>query len=766
MKKFTKIISSILLIIIVFSLLTGISYYLYVTKEISLSEENLGYKDSTVNIYSLNNELISKSEYTDSYVNYELIPKNLSEAFVAIEDKRFYKHKGIDIIRIFGAMLNNIKSKNLSEGASTITQQLIKNTHLTAEKSLKRKTQEISLALELEKKYSKQEILEMYLNVIYFGNGIYGVQNASERFFNKDCISLSLSECAMLAGIVKNPSKYSPVINYENSIQRRNLVLNYMEEQDMINSEQLNKAIAEYIHITYKPLSNSEIRPYVKNSIRQAADILGIEYNDILKNNYSIYTYMDYNTQQIIADKIYSQEYYKPNSQGIMPDGMALLCDNETSGILGYCSTSPYLVYDIVRQPGSAIKPLSVYVPALEHNIISPATPILDELTTFDDYTPKNYGDKYYGWVSAREALAKSLNVPAVKILSYVGNDRALDYLNKLGFDTVNEDSSLALALGGTKNGTTLIEMAAAYKTLANNGYYKDLSFIREIKDSNGTIIYKHDDKSIKVINDDNAYLITDMLKSVVSNGTASKLNTLGYEIAAKTGTVSSSDSNYNSDAWSISYTNKNTLAVWLGNISNKKESLLDKSITGGAYPTMMARDIYNDFYNDYKPEGFVRPDTIVTIELDKISLEKDHSLMLAGDLTPEEYRFEEIFSINNVPKEFTKYYNIPIIEDLDIYLDGRNPVITFYASSHVNYYIEREFLYNVELVEQISEKQGKIMIVDDDAPRNKLIKYTITPKIIINEKEIYGTPKSINIFTRKNRKTLNEDMDNYNIDW
>ncbi|MGI6701565.1 MAG: transglycosylase domain-containing protein [Christensenellales bacterium] len=739
MKKLIKFTSLILIIIAVSVLIYGVSYYLVITKDLSLSESNLGFGDNTIDIFNLNDEPVNKSEYADTYVTIDNISDDLKNAFISIEDKRFYKHKGVDVIRVLGALKNNIKARRVVEGASTISQQLIKNTHLNSERSISRKIQEAKLAINLEKNYSKDEILEMYLNNIYFGSGIYGVENASQRFFDKSSGSLTLSECAMLAGIVKNPSKYSPVTNYNNSLKRRNLVLELMEEQDMIDSLACENAQNESIEIKFLPLNKSETRPYIKNSIRQAADLLNISRNELISGDYRIYTYLDADIQHILADRVFNCEYYKSNINGNFPDGMGIIADNKTGGIIAYASTTPYQVFDIRRQPGSAIKPLAVYAPALEYNVITPATQILDEFTSFDNYKPHNYNNAYHGWVSARTALMKSLNVPSVKIMTYLGADRALDFIEKIGFNTNGEDSSLSLALGGTRNGATLCEMTSAYMALANSGNFNNISFIRKITDKAGNVLYEHNSNSSKVLSDENAYLITDMLMDTAKLGTASKLKSLDFQVASKTGTVAYSDSNFNTDAWSVSYTTAHTLCLWQGNISNNRDGMLDKGITGGSYPTMMTRDILREVYRYNKPVNFTVPEGIIEVELDTVALENEHLLMLAGEMTPDEYRVKEKFSCSNCPKEVSMYFSKPAVEGLSIEINEQKPVITFNARAYISYTIERNTPFERSVIAEINSKDGQVNFIDGEAPSNSMISYTVYPKIIINGNEILG---------------------------
>lgn len=748
MKKFLKVFTLIIVVISIMSLLGAGSYYFTITKNIVLSENSLGLNSTSVNIYNLNNQLINKSEYTDSYINFVDIPQNLINAFISIEDKRFYKHNGIDYYRIIGATVNNIKAMSIKEGASTISQQLIKNTHLSGEKSINRKIQEAKLSRDLEKNHTKDEIIEMYLNAIYFGSGIYGVETAAQRFLNKNCKDLTLSECALLAGIVKNPSKYSPVNNYENSINRRNIVLSQMLEQNYIKPSEEQLAKDENINITFMPVNNSPIKPYVKNVLRQASIVLNMNTNDIIAQNYSIYTYLDDRVQNNLADKIYNGDYYLENDKGMLPDGMGIIVDNYSSGIIAFCSSSPYTAYDIKRQPGSAIKPIAVYAPALEYGIISPATHILDEKTSFGNYNPSNYNDKYYGWVSARDALARSLNIPAVKVLSYIGQDKALNFISQLGFDIKNEDAGLALALGGTHNGVNMLQMASAYSSIASNGTYNDISFIKEIKDSYGNLIYSHNLINKQVITKENSYLLTNMLESVASYGTANKLSILNYPVSAKTGTVASSDKNYNSDAWSMSYTKEHTVGIWMGNTSNNSDKMLSKSVTGGGYPTMIARDVYYNLYYNKYPEQFTCPSGVKYVEIDKISLEKDHTLKLASTFTPEKYRIKDIFNINNIPKEISDYFTAPNVENFNIEINDNQALIKFDTQEYVTYDIYRIINSEKELIHTVTSKGEEYEFIDEIEDKSMFISYVIYPKIIIEDIDIIGLPsRTITIY-------------------
>jgi penicillin-binding protein 2A len=730
MKKFIKIVSILSVIVLVIAISGGVIYYFASTAGLNLSEAELGYKETSVSILDGAGQTVNKSDYTDAYVELNSIPVNLQNAFISIEDKRFYKHNGLDYVRIAGAMISNIKTGELKEGASTISQQLIKNTHLSSEKSFSRKLKEARLAMELEKKYNKEEILEMYLNVIYFGNSVYGVENAAERFYGKSSSDLTLSECALLAGIVKNPAKYSPVKNYENSIERRNLVLGLMLKQNLISEAEYEVAISETVAINYNPLNRTYLNSYLKNALIEAAGILNITVSELKRSDYTVITYMDAEIQNEVSNRVYNREYFKANNYGNLPDCAALLADNETRGIIAYCSTFPYSVYDVKRQPGSAIKPLAVYAPALDNGIISPATQIFDEKTDFGGYSPSNYNDVYYGWVSARTALAHSLNVPAVKTFSYLGTDKALGYLNALGFNTENEDSSLSIALGGTRNGATMLQMTAGYMALANGGKYGGISFVQEIKDSAGKTVYSHSDSLNRVFKQATSALITDMLITTAESGTASKLSYLGIDVAAKTGTVAASDKGYNTDAWSLSYTTENTLSVWQGASGMGTEYLLDSGVTGGSYPTMLARDIYRDLYRGDSPEDFIYPEDVIMLDIDKKSLEEEHLLKLTDEFAPDEYRVPELFSIEYAPKEYAENKYFSELNDLEGRINNGTPELTFTAEKGIIYTIEREIRGKEEKIDEISG-EGAVFYRDESAQTDAIIKYTVTPCVI-----------------------------------
>ena len=523
-------------------------------------------------------------------VNIEDIPKYTKNAFIAIEDKRFYEHNGIDLMRIGGAIVQNIKDGKYSEGASTITQQLIKNTMLDSEKTFKRKFTEAALAQKLEQSWTKDQILEAYLNKIYFGNNLYGISAASKFYFNKKVSNLTLKESAILASIINAPSLYEPTKNFDNCMKRTQIVLNTMKDQKMISDEEYTLAINEPINITQTRSFDIADNSYEMQAIKEAQNILECDTQTLLKGNFKIKTYQDRNLQDTLTDMINNENYYSNNSNDMTYDGMSIIADNEQKSIVAYGCKSDKDLTNIQRQPGSIIKPIICYAPAIESGILTHDSLILDEKINIDGYSPSNYNDKYYGWVTADFAMQKSLNSPAIKLMEYVGIDNCKNFASKLGITFNQNDQGYALALGGFTDGVSLMQLSTAYSSFATNGNYNELKFISEIYDKNDKLIYKRKLINISVMSENTATEITSMLKDTAKTGTAKRL--YGLDLASKTGTVASTlDSSKNTDAYNISYNDKYLIAVWFGN-TNGENGLLESNVNGGTYPTIFVQNV------------------------------------------------------------------------------------------------------------------------------------------------------------------------------
>ena len=580
-------------------------------------------------------------------------------AFISAEDARFFEHEGVDIIRIAGAIVADIKAGSYVQGASTISQQLIKLSHLTSEKTISRKSEEAALAYEMERQYSKEDILEMYLNYVYFGGGYYGIEAAAKGYFGVHASDLTLDQSAMLAGILKSPSGYAPHINYAASINRRNNILRLMRDYGYITDDEKKQASARRPTILHD--KNEEYSGYYTDAVtKSAAALMGITVDELIRGGYSIYSAMDSDIQH------YCEEMFKNGELFPAEDSEAAIVVLEPStgmvvAMVGGRSYTGGISFnratDIRRQPGSVIKPVIAYAPAFEYLNYTAADMILDEETTFADYTPSNYGNKYYGWVTVREAVTKSLNVPAVKTLSAVGVYRAKDFAKRCGIEFDDKDDSLALALGGFTYGVSPLQIAGAYSCFASGGIYNTPTLIKKITDRNGLTVYEYRQDSRRVMSEANAYILTSMLKSVVTEGTGHRLNTLDIPIAGKTGTVGLA--NGNRDAWMAGYTPEYTAVVWQGYDSDRL-GLLPSSATGGTYPALMLYELFNHIYPDGRSGDFEKPESVKQYSIDAKTLKKQHKAVLANAMTPQSSRVTEYFTEETAPEDVSGYWAVP----------------------------------------------------------------------------------------------------------
>ena len=587
------------------------------------------------------------------FTKIESVPRQTIDAFISIEDKRFYSHNGIDYQRILSAIKNDIISRSFREGASTISQQLIKNTHLSSDKNISRKIQEMRIARALERQFSKEEILEMYLNILYFGNNIYGIGSASEIMFKKNVSELNLAESALLAGIINNPSRYNPLTNPEQSILRRNLVLTEMYKLNKINKTELEAAKAAKIN-TMSVIKHKN--HYIDAALNQAASILYCDEADLYRKNISIGTSFDAHIQQVINEIL---------AKARIPDGLGtqiLVMSNASGEILSLSGLGATAgLASLRRQPGSTVKPVISYAPALEKRLAYPALPILDEKIDFSGYSPSNYRNKYAHWTTVEDALAQSSNVCAAKLLEMSGVEYAKTFAIKLGYDFGKNDTGLPLALGGMEKGLTLRQIANAYQAFANDGNYIKSSFVRYIKDSSGKLLYEQKMKETRAMSDETAYFINKMLGKCAKEGTGKLLNGCIKNICAKTGTVG--DENGNTDAYCIAYTPEFTVAVWIGS----KNSTEPHKITGGGLPASIARSILLSI-NPKNSQGFPRPNSIKTVELNRNEFNENHRLVLADKNTAPRYRKSAEFP-ENFPLQKQLTHTAPIVPASPIFV-------------------------------------------------------------------------------------------------
>ena len=617
--------------------------------------------DRTSIIYDGQSDMVTRLHGVQdrTWVSISELQPSTVYAFISAEDARFFEHEGVDIIRIAGAIVADIKAGSYVQGASTISQQLIKLSHLTSEKTISRKAEEAALAYEMERQYSKEDILEMYLNYVYFGGGYYGIEAAAKGYFGVHASDLTLDQSAMLAGILKSPSGYAPHINYAASINRRNNILRLMRDYGYITDDEKKQASAGRPTILHD--KREEYSGYYTDAVtKSAAALMGITVDELIRGGYSIYSAMDSDIQH------YCEEMFKNGELFPAEDSEAAIVVLEPStgmvvAMVGGRSYTGGISFnratDIRRQPGSVIKPVIAYAPAFEYLNYTAADMILDEETTFADYTPSNYGNKYYGWVTVREAVTKSLNVPAVKTLSAVGVYRAKDFAKRCGIEFDDKDDSLALALGGFTYGVSPLQIAGAYSCFASGGIYNTPTLIKKITDRNGLTVYEYRQDSRRVMSEANAYILTSMLKSVVTEGTGHRLNTLDIPIAGKTGTVGLA--NGNRDAWMAGYTPEYTAVVWQGYDSDRL-GLLPSSATGGTYPALMLYELFNHIYPDGRSGDFEKPESVKQYSIDAKTLKKQHKAVLANAMTPQSSRVTEYFTEETAPKDVSGYWAVP----------------------------------------------------------------------------------------------------------
>ncbi len=762
--KITLIIVGIILILSSLFIAIFINNIMGINK-VKFDKEKLMTINQEVVIYDKNNEKLDNNITDKTVVSVEDLSSNTINAFISIEDKQFFKHKGLNYKRIAKAMVNNIKSKSFKEGASTISQQLIKNTHLSNEKTIKRKLKEMLLTKKLEKELSKKDILESYLNIIYFGENSYGIEKASKTYFGKSATELTLAESATLAGIIKSPYKYSPIYNKQNCIDRRNLVLKEMLKDKKITNAQYEDAInTELCVIDNKDIDNKN-NLYIRATLNEAQELLNLSEKDIRIKGLKIYSYLDEDIQENLYNVAQNTDNYHINSYGNTNDSLLVIIDNENYGVSGFYGKSDYDLVDFARQPGSAIKPILVYAPALENGLISPQTLINDEPINYDGYSPNNVGNSYHGYVSIEKSICDSLNIPSVKVLDMVGIDNAKELANKFGIKFDKNDNGLALALGGFTKGVNLKDLTNAYLPFVNDGKYDKARFIKKIVDADGKTLYEHITNSTQVIGTDTAYLMTDMLKTACHNGTSRKLSSLNYDVAGKTGTVAIKGTNNNTDAYSIAYTTKHTMGVWIGNYSNAPEYVLEGKNNGGTYATGMIKQCFTTLYKNDIPSNFIMPDSVEEIEIDNKEYEDNHRIMLASANCPERYKTKIKVSkrYNNYDK--SKLFDELKVDNFDVKIENNNCLITFNAEDYLKYQIIKLEDGKSKVIKEISNKSDNITYYDTNLPDSKKISYYI--KISTIDDNVNGVSETLTILTPKKEKKYDNAISKAdNLSW
>jgi penicillin-binding protein 1A len=586
-KKLSTLFTIFMGVIVVVLLMTvggTVAYYAF-TLDLPGIDALKDYRPSIASrVYDNNNQLIDEFFLEDrKLVRINEVPKMVIHAFVAAEDSRFYEHQGVDMLGIFRAVLKNFEAGHIVQGASTITQQVAKMMYLSPEKKYTRKLKEAILAYKIDKYLNKDEILNLYLNQIYLGHGTYGIESAALGYFGKSAKDLKLQEAALLAGLPKAPSTYSPFLHYEKAKQRQIYVLTRMMEDGYISKEEMEKASAA-------PLKLRPIRPkdkvaayFVENVRRYVQEKYGADV--LYKEGLSIYTTLDLNAQKYASEamekglkELEEREKYQPG----LVQGALFCMDVKTGAIRAMVGGRDFNKSEFNRatqsrrQPGSAFKPI-IYTAAFDKGL-TPATVFVDSPISLEDpsqeggvWKPKNFDEKFMGPITMRTALILSRNVVTVKILQEIGVDYVVSYAANMGI-TSPLVRTLSLALG--VSGVTLQELVSAYSVLANQGIKVTPYFIKKIVDRTGNVFEETKVQSEQVIDPRIAFITTHVMQDVVTRGTGTLVRGIGRPVAAKTGTT-----NDNRDAWFIGATPSLITGVWVG---FDQEMTLGKQEVGG----------------------------------------------------------------------------------------------------------------------------------------------------------------------------------------
>ena len=624
--------------------------YASTTKPLSIGDLTSAEKSQTSFVYDIENNVIAKltgAENVDRiYVSYSDIKDTyIDEAIISIEDERFREHSGIDIKRVGSALISAIANGgSATHGGSTITQQTVKLISGQDEHSTSRKVQEWFSAMQLEQNLTKDEILELYINLAPMGNNYVGVQAAAMNYFGKNASELTLPECALIAGLPKSPSYYNPMreSGRRNAQRRQRMILGKMYELGYITEQEYNDALNTELEFKQRSTDRtSAINSYfceyaISEVIGDIAEARGISRtlaaSMVYNRGYHIYTTLEPNTQAILDEAFKDPDLFQTDPDRIAdypekPNGSMVVINNATGAIAamagGYGEKTMNLTLNRAvsthRNPGSSIKPLIDYGPAFELGLIAPSSIRYDEPKHLDPTRPDaewpvNYSRTYSGAVTMRTALTTSLNTIAVELWTEVGGETALWYLKQVGIDRTSEGAYPSQAVGGFSKGMTTLEMAGAYHTFAAGGTYTEPFAYTQVLDSEGNVVIKSDPISYRVYSEETCFFISDMLKSVVNNSTPSDWGSgqlTSYDggvidTAGKTGTTSD-----NIDKWFVGFTPYYTAAVWYGYDNRLRQTEIPQNDWGNAVKIWLWC-MYN-IHDGLPSASFYKPDTIIT---------------------------------------------------------------------------------------------------------------------------------------------------------
>lgn len=738
MTKALKIIAIIILSIAAIIAALFATYFI-ITKDAKLDADRLVGAGQNIVITDGDGNEITDASLTakKQSVSLENLNEHTVNAFIASEDRTFFKHNGLNYKRMLKALFKNITTASFKEGASTISQQLIKNTHLSNDKTIKRKLNEIRLTKQLEKKYGKNEILEMYLNTIYFGHSCYGLQSAAHFYFDKKAENLTLNESATLVGLLTSPNNYSPFKNPDKCLKRRNTVLNAMLECKYIDEYTYRENVNMPINAV-KSNEESDYASYI-SAVFDELDDGGIDYY-ALTDGCIIKTYLDTSVQKHID----SLEYPCDNA--------VIVTDNASGGIKAYRTT----ISGAKRQPGSTAKPLFVYAPAINEGLLSPATRLLDEKIDYNGYSPENFDKKYHGYVSVKDSLKYSYNVPAVKALNSLTVKTCEKYLAAMDLRLDNDEKNLSLALGGMKHGLSIKELADKYSIFACKGRYCPSRFIKEILNKEGKTVYCGDFAASSVFSEGTCSLINEILIETTKEGTAKKLKNLGYDIATKTGTCGNSEGN--TDAYTVSYTGDSCFAVWLGDRDNKRTQ-----ITGGTDCCKIMKSVLQSYYAEKKPQALDTTCGTVQINIDREEYTLKNKIIIADPVCPKLNVMSIRVLSGNAPRQVSDRFTRPTISTPTISVKNGTINIELCQTKYYSYIVNRVKNGKTDII-----YDGKWQKTITDTPQEGVYIYSVMPYYSDGNKRYFGKEivlPSVNIGNNSDKPQI-EIPDIVNKDW
>ncbi|MDE7163018.1 MAG: transglycosylase domain-containing protein [Clostridia bacterium] len=708
MRKALKIFL-VITIVNVALILTALTSFFVITAGTNLQPEKLVDYDKTIAVFDDQDEKIEDTslQTKKQSVKIDNLKDDTVNAFIASEDRSFYKHNGLNYKRMVKALYKNVISRSFKEGASTISQQLIKNTHLNNDKTITRKLKEIKLTKQLERKYSKDQILEMYLNTIYFGHNCFGLQSAANFYFDKSAEDLTLEQSATIVGLLTSPNNFSPFKNPQKCLARRNTVLRNMTECGFIDEQSCENAIA--LPLSAIQNGNKERNSGYLNAVFNEFEELDIDpYGQF--GELHIKTYLNSKTQKLLDEIEVSSDY-------------SYFVRTQNGGVAAFKSS----IGSAKRQIGSTAKPIFVYAPALEERKLNLFTKINDEPIDYGGYTPENYDKKYHGRVTVAESIKQSLNIPAVKTLNSLNLDDVEKYADKMNIKLKKEDKTLALALGGMSEGLTLKELCDAYSVFANHGDYASSHFIKEICDQSGKILYQNKLLKQNVFSEGTCSLINDVLCETAKSGTAKKLSDFEFDVACKTGTCGNRDGN--TDAYSVAYTSDYCIGVWFGDKDNKK-----LQITGGKDCCNIASRLLSEIYSDKSCTPLDKSTGTVNIEIDREEYEKNDKILLSDENAPQLNRLTVKCLQGNDNYEQTTRFTSPTIKKPSILVNNNQISISLCQTKYYSYIVKRQINNKTDI---IYDGQWKENIVDQPGDGEYI--YTVTPYFVSNGNKFTG---------------------------